>query len=91
MEEQKILFADLYSLTDSLKDEVKGLGKKIELVLMNSDWTQITMIVNGLVAESEIIARLAANLDECCDRFLHGGPYAGQGAGQLPLEGMVEE
>ena len=37
MEEQKILFADLFRLTAGLKDELKELTKEISEVLIDQD------------------------------------------------------
>lgn len=89
MEEQKILFADLYRLTESLRGEVKDLQKKIGFTLNGDEWDRITLTVNDIVAEAVLISRLSAAIEECCDMFLKGGPYAGQGAGRLPLEAMA--
>jgi len=91
MEEQKILFADLYRLTDTLKGEVKELGKHISFVMSEDDWSRLTLTVNGLVSSAELIEGISRHIVKVCDLFLHGGPYAGQGAGRLPLEGMAED
>lgn len=89
MEEQKILFADLYRLTESLRGEVKDLQKKIGFTLNGDEWDRITLTVNDIVAEAALISRLSMAIEECCDMFLKGGPYEGQGAGRLPLEAMA--
>lgn len=89
MEEQKILFADLYRLTESLRGEVKDLQKKIGFTLNGDEWARVTQTVNGIVSEAVLISRLAMAIEECCDAFLNGGPYEGQGAGRLPLEAMA--
>ena len=89
MEQQKILFADLYRLLGGIKDETKTLGKEGQNLLSAfADWESVTMCVNSIVSEAELIRSMAHAMIQNCDIFLRNGPYTGQSVGMLPLEFM---
>lgn len=91
MEHQKILFADLYRLINAIKSELKQTGKDIDKLMAYSDWESISMLVNGIVSEAQIIGDMAQAMIDNADLFLRHGPYPDQSAGMLPLEGMIKE
>lgn len=91
MEEQKILFADLFRLLGGIKDEVKTAAKDITTLLDGGDWEAITMRVNSIAAEAQLIKSMAQYMSDNIQLFLEGGPYPGQSAGILPLESLAGE
>ncbi|MBR2800337.1 MAG: hypothetical protein IKE04_05620 [Oscillospiraceae bacterium] len=91
MEEQKILFADLYRLLGAIKTELKDTGKEIERLLLGGDWESISMTVNGIISEAQMIGNVAQAMIDNADLFLQNGPYPGQTAGMLPLESMAKK
>lgn len=87
MEEQKILFADLYRLMGCIKGETKDAGKAIDRLLGGfADWESLSMAVNGIVSEAQLIASMAQAMIDNADLFLRNGPYEGECAHTLPLE-----
>lgn len=87
---QKMLFADLYRLLGNIKGEIKEIAKNIDtLMYTDEDWQHLSLTVNGIVAEAEIIKALCQAMVTNADIFLKNGPYEGEAAGVTPLEGMV--
>lgn len=91
MEEQKILFADLFRLLGGIKDELKTAQKDIGTLLDGGDWEAVTMRVNSIAAEAQLIQSMAQYMTENISLFLERGPYPGQSAGVLPLESLTAE
>ena len=91
MEEQKILFADLFRLTAGLKDELKELTKEISEVLIDQDWNNVTMTVNGIAGHAARISLIATGIRSNIDDFLACGPYLHQTGDRLPMEALAEE
>ena len=91
MEEQKILFADLFRLLGGIKDELKTAQKDIGTLLDGGDWEAVTMRVNSIAAEAKLIQSMAQCMTENISLFLERGPYPGQSAGILPLESLTAE
>lgn len=89
MEEQKILFADLFRLIAGIKDEVKTVAKDVGTLLDGGDWESITMRVNSIAAEAQLIQSMAQYMTDNISLFLERGPYPGQSAGVLPLESLA--
>ena len=89
MEEQKILFADLFRLIAGIKDEVKTAAKDVGTLLSGGDWDSVTMRVNGIAAEAQLIGSMAQCMTDNISLFLERGPYPGQSAGVLPLESLA--
>lgn len=90
MEERKILFADLYRLLGAMKAETKELTKGIEKLLTGLDeWEAVTMDVNGIVCEANLINAMTKAMIAGADAFLANGPYEGQTATLLPLESLA--
>ena len=91
MEEQKILFADLFRLIAGIKDELKTAAKDVSTLLDGGDWESVTMRVNGIAAEAQLIQSMAQYMTDNISLFLERGPYPGQSAGVLPLESLATE
>ena len=91
MEEQKILFADLFRLIAGIKDEVKTVAKDVGTLLDGGDWEAVTMRVNSIASEAQLIQSMAQYMTENISLFLENGPYPGQSAGTLPLESLTAE
>lgn len=91
MEEQKILFADIFRLIAGIKDELKAASKDCGTLLEGGDWESITMRVNAIAAEAQLIQSMARYMNENITQFLEHGPYEGQSAGILPLESLMHE
>lgn len=89
MEEQKILFADLFRLIAGIKDEVKTVAKDVGTLLDGGDWDAVTMRVNSIAAEAQLIQSMAQYMTDNISLFLERGPYPGQSAGVLPLESLA--
>lgn len=89
MEHQKVLFAELYRLINAIKSELKQTGKEIDQLLNGGDWESISMTVNGIVSEAQIIGDMAQAMIDNADLFLRHGPYQGKSAGMLPLEARI--
>ena len=90
-EMQKILFADLYRLIGAIREELKVATKESEKLLKGGDWESVTMLVNSIVSEEDLISRMATAMKENADLFLERGLYRNQGADHLPLEFMAQE
>lgn len=91
MEEQKILFADIFRLIAGIKDELKAASKDCGTLLDGGDWESITMRVNAIAAEAQLIQSMARCMNDNITRFLENGPYEGQSAGVLPLENLMHQ
>lgn len=92
MEEQKILFADLYRLVGGIKDEAKFTGKEAEKVLMSyADWESLSLVINGIISEAQAIGAMAQAIIDNADLFLRNGPYIGESAHVLPLESLTKD
>ena len=91
MEEQKILFADIFRLIAGIKDELKAATKDCGTLLDGGDWESITMRVNAIAAEAQLIQSMAKYMNDNIAQFLENGPYEGQSAGILPLESLMHE
>ncbi len=90
MEERKILFADLYRLMGCIKDEIKSTGKSIDQLLYGfADWESVSMAVNGVISDAQLIASMAQAMIDNADLFLRNGPYEGECANTLPLESIA--
>lgn len=89
VEEQKILFADLYAMIAAAKDELKTAAKETNKLLEQREWESLTMLVNGIIGEAAILKKLGEMIIEKADIFLKNGPYEGQSAEYLPLERMA--
>ena len=92
MEQQKMLFADLYKLLASVKINTKLMNKEIGNLLFGfADWDSATTCVNGLIATADRIRTVAEDMMVLAGRFLNGGPYEGQSAESLPLETIARQ
>ena len=91
MEEQKILFADLYRLTEGIKEELKVLNKELPNLLKNEDWPALTAMLNIIHSEAAIIYKMSECIAINVNEFLDKGPYEGQRGGRMPLESLAEE
>lgn len=91
MEEQKILFADLYRLTEDAKEKIKILNKVLPGLLKVETWPNITKIVNGISLEATNIRRIAGEIEHSIKEFVTYGLYEGQRAGSTPLESMADK
>ncbi|MBR4457605.1 MAG: hypothetical protein IKS31_01465 [Clostridia bacterium] len=90
MEEQKILFADVYRLLGSIRAELKMIDKAAqELLYEQPDWEHVSMIVNGISADAELARKMSECIRLHVTNFLENGPYAGESAGITPLEAMA--
>lgn len=91
MEEQKILFADIYRLLGSIRGELKVIDKSAqELLYKQADWDQTSLLVNGIASEADIVRRMSEAIMVYINGFLDGGPYEGERAGTTPLEALAE-
>lgn len=87
MQEQKILFADVYRLLGSIRGELKVIDKKAqELLYQQPDWESVSMIVNEVFAEAQIMRKMSDAIMQYVVDFLESGPYEGQEPGITPLE-----
>ena len=91
MEQQKILFADLFRLLDSIREEVKLTGKSVGSLLYEADWDKVSMTVNGITTEADLIRRMCNAMVQNCEQFLQNGPYVYQSVGATPMEGLAME
>ena len=91
MEEQKILFADLYRHLRTIRDGIKLIEKGAQSLLTGGTWQNMTLTLNGIVAEARTLEATSSAMEAETALFLEHGPYIGQGANRLPLEGLVEE
>lgn len=89
VEEQKILFADLYRMIGAAKDELKTAAKETDKLLEGHNWENLTMLVNGIIGEAAILKKIGEMIITAADCFLKNGPYEGQSAEYLPLERMA--
>lgn len=92
MDQQKVLFADLYRLLNSIKGETKTAAKMIDTLMFNDDeWEHLSITVNGIITQAELIKAMCKAIVDNADNFLQNGPYANEGAHVTPLEGWANE
>ena len=91
MEEQKILFADLYRLMGAARSELKMLGKQVESLLLWMDWDSLSLTTNEIISLSARIGNIAQAMIDATDTFLQNGPYEGERKGVTPLEGLAND
>ena len=92
MEQQKMLFADLYRLLASVKGNTKLMNKDIEKLHYGfADWDSATTCVNGLISTADRIRVIAEAMMVAAQIFLSNGPYEGQSAESLPLETIARD
>lgn len=89
---QKMLFAELYRLLGSIKGEVKQAAKKVDTLLYTEDhWDRLSITVNDIITEAELIKTMCQAMVRNADAFLRNGPYDNESAGITPLEGMLRK
>lgn len=87
---QKMLFAELYRLLGSINSEAKQAGKKVNTLLYTEDdWDRLSITVNDIITEAELIKTMCQAMVRNADAFLRNGPYNNESAGITPLEGML--
>lgn len=91
MDQGKVLFADLYRHLRTIREEIKLIEKGAQSLLAGGTWENLTMTLNSIVAEARILEATSSAMETETSIFLRGGPYIGQGADRLPLEGLVED
>lgn len=91
MEEQMILFANLFRHLKTIREEIKVIDKSVQGLLQGKDWEDLTLTLNEIASEARLVQAASVYMREAVDSFLACGPYEGQGAGRLPLEGLVDE
>ena len=91
MDEQMILFANLFRHLKAIREELKLVDKGVQSLLQPNTWENLTLTLNGIVSETQLMQVISETMQANVDMFLKRGPYLAQGAGKLPLEGMAEE
>lgn len=91
MDEQMILFANLFRHIKAIRDEMKLIDKGVQSLLQPNTWENLTLILNGIVSEAQLMQVISETMRCNVDMFMRNGPYLAQGAGKLPLEGLAEE
>lgn len=90
MEEQKILFADVYRLLGSIRAELKVIDKAAqELLYEQPDWDHVSMIVNGISSDAELMRKMSESIRIHVNQFLADGPYINERVGITPLEALT--
>lgn len=89
MDEQMILFANLFRHLKTIREETKLIDKGVQSLLKPNTWENLSIILNGIVSEAQLVQVISETMQVQMDMFLKRGPYEGQGAGKLPLEGMA--
>lgn len=87
---QRILFAELYRLTDYIKDETKALTKTNELILTGMEWDTLTNAANRIIDTTREIQKRAVQIQSQAAEFIVNGPYPGQTPGKTPLESAAD-
>ena len=93
-EYQKILFAEIYKMADTLKAECKSIEKlNGEAVFMDgeAEWERISRTMNTIVTSATLAERISREITARVDLFLRNGPYEGESAGLSPMEALARE
>ena len=89
-DKQRILFAELYRLTNYIKDETKALTKTNELILTGMEWDTLTNAANSIIDTAREIQKRAVQIQSQAAGFIVNGPYPGQTPGKTPLESAAD-
>ena len=90
MDEQKIFFANIFSLLEALKGEYDELKKADKRFLFQMPWDSTSILANEIIGMGQRIQGIGTRITKEATLFLMGGPYDGEAPGVTPLEAAAE-